>query len=587
MSPSFPDPEYVRLLDYSLLFYEAQRSGKLPSDQRVKWRRDSALDDGKDVGIDLSGGYFDAGDYLKFILPLTFTMSETCWGALEFWEGYRLANQTHYLDQMVRWGMDWLIKAHPNNNTLWVQVGVIEVDNNYWDPDTNVPKPRPSFQVNNTRPGTDVIADAAAAFASCGMLYRDKLNDTVYSKTLQTHADALFRLAETAIPQQVYQTVVPAATCCYPSSGYVHELAWGAAWMYRLTKNSVYAQKAAQYIDQLNVKSAQMNLITWDDKVGLVYILMAGATTETNDNHVKWQALAEEFADNTRKASKPCMFTKGGLYYCVGNSGDDSSVVAANAAFALQLLASQMATAGGNNVDSTTQGKIDDYRSFALGQVNYLLGDNPEKTPYVVGVHPNSPDINSHSAPASGGNDAGTINTFPAREVYTIYGALVGGPDKNDRFEDRRSDWMQNKVALDYNAPFNGLMAYQVMTSQVSPPYVVIPAGRPDLPPILNGMEVWQIILIIVGSVFVAIGIGAVVCYRKREQIRAWAAARGQNKSTPTHPVKHSNGPKNRPNQDHVVNSSAVPPSPPVPGTSSRPTTSSTSKGRTHLVAGC
>jgi len=23
---------------------------------------------------------------------------------------------------MVRWGMDWLIKAHPNNNTLYVQV---------------------------------------------------------------------------------------------------------------------------------------------------------------------------------------------------------------------------------------------------------------------------------------------------------------------------------------------------------------------------------------------------------------------------------------------------------------------------------
>jgi endoglucanase len=51
-------------------------------------------------------------------------MTETCWGALEFWEGYRLANQTQYLNQMVRWGMDWLIKAHPNNNTLYVQVHI-------------------------------------------------------------------------------------------------------------------------------------------------------------------------------------------------------------------------------------------------------------------------------------------------------------------------------------------------------------------------------------------------------------------------------------------------------------------------------
>lgn len=35
---------FARLLDYSLLFYEAQRSGKLPSDQRVKWvKRDESF----------------------------------------------------------------------------------------------------------------------------------------------------------------------------------------------------------------------------------------------------------------------------------------------------------------------------------------------------------------------------------------------------------------------------------------------------------------------------------------------------------------------------------------------------------------
>ncbi|KAF9083561.1 hypothetical protein BGX23_011320, partial [Mortierella sp. AD031] len=165
-SPSFPDPEYVKLLKYMFVFYEAQRSGKLPADQRVTWRNDSALNDGRDVGLDLSGGYYDAGDYLKFTFPLTFALAETCWGGLEFWEGYQLANQTHYLDQMVRWGMDWLIKAHPNNNTLYVQVGVGDIDNDYWGPDTGIPLPRTSYQVNNTHPGTDVFADAAAAFAS-------------------------------------------------------------------------------------------------------------------------------------------------------------------------------------------------------------------------------------------------------------------------------------------------------------------------------------------------------------------------------------------------------------------------------------
>ena len=50
---------YTNAIHASLLFYEAQRSGKLPKDNRIPWRGDSMLDDGKDVGHDLSGGYFD------------------------------------------------------------------------------------------------------------------------------------------------------------------------------------------------------------------------------------------------------------------------------------------------------------------------------------------------------------------------------------------------------------------------------------------------------------------------------------------------------------------------------------------------
>ena len=50
---------YKDILHKSLLFYEAQRSGKLPADNRIPWARASALDDGSSVGLDLSGGYYD------------------------------------------------------------------------------------------------------------------------------------------------------------------------------------------------------------------------------------------------------------------------------------------------------------------------------------------------------------------------------------------------------------------------------------------------------------------------------------------------------------------------------------------------
>ncbi|KAF9310941.1 hypothetical protein BG003_007934 [Podila horticola] len=456
-------------------------------------------------------------------------MTQICWGALEFYEGYELAKQTQYLDEMVRWGMDWLIKAHSDNNTLYVQVGIDEVDNTYWGPDTGIPTPRPSFFVSSTKPGTDVTADAAAAFAACSLLYRDKLHDPTYAATLATHASDLFRLAETALPHQVYQKVVPAANCCYPSAGFQDELAWGAAWMYRLTQDVAYSAKATQYTDEINHSSVDTPPANWDEKSSLVYILMHGLTQGTA-NETKWSRLATNYAEFTVKPSKPCAFTTGGMYYCYGLSGDDSSVVAAGAAFAVQILASQLSK-GGHKSDPEVVAQIERYNAFSQSQIRYLLGDNPEKTPYVVGVHPNSP-VNPHSALAAGGRDVASVDTYPEKEAYVIKGALVGGPDKNDRFLDQRSNWRQSEVALDYNAPYTGLLAYQIMTAREPPPYVTIPPGRPRVSGQIHGMALGTFLAIILPCLFVVMALIAVACFSKRAQLRTWWATRRARKSS-------------------------------------------------------
>ena len=38
----------------------------------------------------------------------------------------------------------------------------------------------------------------------------------------------------------------------------------------------------------------------------------------------------------------------------------------------------------------------------------------------------------------------------------TLYGAMVGGPDASDNFVDKRSDYVSNEVAIDYNAGYTG-----------------------------------------------------------------------------------------------------------------------------------
>jgi endoglucanase len=50
-----PNPQWSTLLGNLLYFYGAQRSGSLPSSNRVSWRNSSTVNDGKDAGLDLRG----------------------------------------------------------------------------------------------------------------------------------------------------------------------------------------------------------------------------------------------------------------------------------------------------------------------------------------------------------------------------------------------------------------------------------------------------------------------------------------------------------------------------------------------------
>ena len=41
----------------------------------------------------------------------------------------------------------------------------------------------------------------------------------------------------------------------------------------------------------------------------------------------------------------------------------------------------------------------------------------------------------------------------------------MGGPDKNDNYEDDREDYVGNEVTLDYNAGFQSAVAYLMMNA--------------------------------------------------------------------------------------------------------------------------
>ena len=48
----------------------------------------------------------------------------------------------------------------------------------------------------------------------------------------------------------------------------------------------------------------------------------------------------------------------------------------------------------------------------------------------------------------------------PGDNPQVLYGALVGGPDNaDDQYNDKRQDYTENEVTLDYNAAFQSTVA--------------------------------------------------------------------------------------------------------------------------------
>ena len=80
------------------------------------------MSDGNDVGADLSGGMYDAGDHIKFGLPMDFIATLLSWSVLECGDQMDVAHQLGATQSAIRWIIDYLINEHPSSNVLYIQV---------------------------------------------------------------------------------------------------------------------------------------------------------------------------------------------------------------------------------------------------------------------------------------------------------------------------------------------------------------------------------------------------------------------------------------------------------------------------------
>ncbi|PWN20026.1 Six-hairpin glycosidase [Microstroma glucosiphilum] len=513
----------------TLWFYDAQRSGVLPDDFRVTWRNDSVLTDGESVGLDLSGGFFDAGNMVKFIHPLSWVLTQIAHSALLHGDAYTTAEQEYYLDSTLRNGLGWIMNASSQTDELYVAIGN---ESSYWGGDQGIPQPRQIFSVSRQKPGTDVFAGSAAALAAGAMIYAGTplplsqtqngtvptgLLDTAYATELRERAVVLMDLATTAEPQQVYQDATDGVAWAYPSTNYEDELVLGAAFTALATRNISLVTTA---IDAYDFGSFPTNngVLNWDTKDPLLPSLMARLSVampgaDSRANFTKFQTDSEVYLDLLVNGTMQGLSTtSGGLAWWKDYSEDSSLNPALNAA----LLCLWTANLTSNDTKSTS------YLNWAQSQIDYSLGHNPLNTVYQVGLHPNSA-YNPQSSLASGGDDIDQIDTDPPVERWVLYGAVVGGPDKDDQYYDVRSDWQQSEPALDTVSPMVGISAYFVNqgSSAAEPYYVGLTAKRIVPKMSSGGLSGGAIAGIVIGVIIALALLGAALwfCLSRRSPL--------------------------------------------------------------------
>ncbi|CAH1790308.1 unnamed protein product [Owenia fusiformis] len=423
--------DHNEVIRKSILFYEAQRSGKLPANNRIPYRGDSAMGDGSDVGRDLTGGWYDAGDMVKFGFPMAYTTTALAWGILEFEAGYKAAGEYDNALDSIKWPLDYFIKCHSKpGEEFYGQLGNGDIDHAWWGRPEDMNMPRPAYKVTRQKPGSDLTAETASAFAAGYLVFKD--TNPTYAATLLTHARQLFDFANNY--RGKYVDGIPEAKDFYDShSGYLDELLWGAAWLYRATGENQYLKFAED-----NYDAGTAHEFSWDSKLVGAQLILYQTTGDA-----RYSAPVTSFVDPwLRGGSK--LYTPKGLAW---HSQWGANRYSANTAF-IALVAAQAGL------------KPEAYSDFALSQVNYMLGDGGRS--YVVGFG-NNPPLRPHHASSScpwrpapcSWNDYNN----PAPNPHTLYGALVGGPGQYDDYEDRRNDYVKNEVATDYNAGFQGALA--------------------------------------------------------------------------------------------------------------------------------
>jgi hypothetical protein len=438
--------DYGRALNMSLQFYKAQRSGRLP-DRDIPWRRDSFMNDRTSDGRDVTGGFFDAGDHIKFMLPQGATLTILAHGLVDFQRGYTDSGQYGQGLQVLKWGADFFTKCVISPTRIVGQIGTSPLDHSQWVRPEDIKTPYPVFELTPQKPGADVAGEIASTLAAASIVF----NRTGTGRDPAAAARYL-RAAETAYqfgrryPGR-YHSSLGEASGYYKSTSQFDDMGQAAVWLFRATRRPNYLQEAREYLAR-NIASEGFGWVSndWDNVQRMLAVQLAAI--EPNRTDATRTRLIREFRNAWLTGGNGAVkrTPKGLMWLAPWGSLRHNSL--AQYVMLAHGKMSRNATAWRESV------------CWARRQMGYILGDTGRS--FVVGYGRNWPQQPHHRG-ASCPNQPTVCGwdwfNRDAPNPRTIVGALVGGPGVNDDYKDKRSDYISNEQAIDYNSGFTVALA--------------------------------------------------------------------------------------------------------------------------------
>ncbi|MDE6520535.1 MAG: glycoside hydrolase family 9 protein [Ruminococcus sp.] len=469
--------------------------------------------------IDLTGGWHDAGDHVKFGLPGSYSASTVGWGYYEFRDAYKEMGLDKHVEDELRWINDYFMKATFLDDDGKVvaycyQVGEGNNDHNYWCPpelqvdgtfvaSSSCGVKRPAYFATTEMPASDQCAGAAASLAVNYLNFKD--TDSEYAKKCLDYALALYDFAVETHTEEWEIGTTPTATSLgydggfYTSSYDYDELAWAAVWLYYCTEDYDYINDIIAVDETITTEKGahpytgyMKRIITdtgncwqniwvhcWDTVWGGVFAKLAPVTNTARDWYIFrynlefWSGCPEN-TDTSKWGYEPVHGHKYfGMDDLIWNTpmtydeipvlkdSDTSSDFIAKSPNGWAVVSgygsARYNTAAGlcACVYAKTTGD-ETFLPWAEAQMSYILGDNPMGYSYIVGY-----GNNYASQPHHRSSHCSPTQSMddPTTQVHTLWGALVGGPDLKDFHSDITKDYIYNEVTDDYNAGICGDLA--------------------------------------------------------------------------------------------------------------------------------